>query len=228
MRVSYLIRSISHWFTRVVYERDRWDHWLEETAEGMDFRIGWMFYLAMLGVSLSRGILWVLMMIAHLVSGFMLRQMEYNADLHQSRVAGCETFASTMRQLTLLAAAHDKSHQELAQLFEQQVLADDLPRLVKHNAESTPPKVLHAINKAAFEKTTRLTDTHPCSKDRITHTEKDGATGTFTSDRPASDLFQHYDALNKNVTWDLYRHILGTGVLQTDLKPLEVVLATRF
>ncbi|MEN1680158.1 MAG: hypothetical protein AAGJ46_11240 [Planctomycetota bacterium] len=38
MRLTYLVRSISHWFTRVVYERDEWDEWLNTNAREIDFR----------------------------------------------------------------------------------------------------------------------------------------------------------------------------------------------
>ena len=83
LRVTYIVRSINFWFVRVVYERDAWDQWLEETASELDFRIGWILQLARVAVFLSRRILWFLMMIGHIVSGFMMRQMEYHADAHE-------------------------------------------------------------------------------------------------------------------------------------------------
>jgi len=36
MRPTYVIRSISHWFTRVIYERDEWDDKLVQWSEGTD------------------------------------------------------------------------------------------------------------------------------------------------------------------------------------------------
>lgn len=43
MRLTYIIRSISHWFTRVVYERDSWDEWLARSTDNLDLRIAWVF-----------------------------------------------------------------------------------------------------------------------------------------------------------------------------------------
>ena len=38
MRISYLVRSISWWFTRVVYQRDQWDERLVEWCQDTDLR----------------------------------------------------------------------------------------------------------------------------------------------------------------------------------------------
>ncbi len=43
-------------------------------------------------------------------------------------------------------------------------------------------------------------------------------------DGPASDLFVHYDALCKNVTWDFYSVIFGPGVKPADLHPPDELL----
>jgi hypothetical protein len=40
MRLTYLIRRINYWFSRVVHERDRWDVELDRAAETADVRIG--------------------------------------------------------------------------------------------------------------------------------------------------------------------------------------------
>jgi hypothetical protein len=95
VRLTYVIRSINFWFMRVVYGRDAMDAWLEESAGAVDLRIGWILYLAMAGIWLSRRLLWCLMYSGHLVAGFMLRQMEFDADRYEARLAGSETFAKT-------------------------------------------------------------------------------------------------------------------------------------
>ena len=80
MRLSFIIRSINMWFMRVVYERDAWDERLEYLSQSIDIRVSWVLYLARLFVWLTRKILWLLMMVGHLVSGFLMRQMEVDAD----------------------------------------------------------------------------------------------------------------------------------------------------
>jgi hypothetical protein len=51
MRLSYVIRSINGWFARVVFERDEWDQWLEESAQEADYRLAWILLGAVTAAS---------------------------------------------------------------------------------------------------------------------------------------------------------------------------------
>ena len=72
MRLTYVIRTISYWLARAVYERDKWDERLVSWSNGIDFRIGWIFYVTRLFVWLTRKILWCLMTVGNAVSGYCL------------------------------------------------------------------------------------------------------------------------------------------------------------
>jgi Zn-dependent protease with chaperone function len=96
MRLTYLIRHINNWFARVVYERDSWDDWLANAShDGGHWGITLVVALARFFVWVTRWILWILMFMGHVVSSIMLRQMEYDADRYEARVAGSETFVLT-------------------------------------------------------------------------------------------------------------------------------------
>src|SRR5207248_927529 len=105
-RLTFLVRSINFWFMRVVYQRDAWDEQLDQAASQWDLRIGWVLHLARLGVWLSRRVLWAFMMIGHVVSSFLLRQMEFHADAHEARLVGGDVFESTTRQMAFLEIAY--------------------------------------------------------------------------------------------------------------------------
>ncbi len=92
MRLTYVIRKINFWFARVVYERDRWDVQLDKAAESAGFRIGIVLHTARGCVWLTRRILWALMHAGHAISCFMLRQMEYDADSYEAKLAGERDF----------------------------------------------------------------------------------------------------------------------------------------
>jgi hypothetical protein len=47
----------------------------------------------------SRRILWALMHAGHGISSFMLRQMEYDADSYETKLAGSDAFESTASRL---------------------------------------------------------------------------------------------------------------------------------
>jgi hypothetical protein len=114
MRLSNLIWTVNAWFARVVYERDEWDETLaawSSSDNGYEMALGG---LARAAVWLTRRILWVLMFIGHAVSGFLSRQMEFDADRYQSRMVGGEVFAETMRRVRELALASQGADADLA------------------------------------------------------------------------------------------------------------------
>ena len=56
-------------------------------------------------VWLTRRLLWVLMMLGNAISCFLLRQMEFDADRYEARVAGSAAFESTALKLQGLGLA---------------------------------------------------------------------------------------------------------------------------
>jgi len=224
MRLSYVILTISHWFTRVVYERDEWDDWLENVAGEVDFRIGWMFLMAQGFVWLGRGLLWILMMVGHAVSGVLLREMEFDADRNEARLVGSDMFESTSRRIMELSAANEKSMGDLVGLIHQGVLGDNLPKLVMHNVARIPQKTRSQLRKAMQEEKTGLFDTHPCFASRVKNAQLENTPGVFRIDAPASDLFLHFEPLCRNVTWDIYRDLFGVHINPAEMKSMAEIL----
>ncbi|QDU47634.1 Protease HtpX [Symmachiella dynata] len=220
MRLTYIVRNVNGWFARVVYERDEWDEWLAETASEVDFRIGWILLLSQLCVAITRGVLWFLMLVGHAVSGFMLRQMEYDADRYETRVAGSETFAETSHRIRQLGVAYGLTQQAVVGLLNQGLYPDDLAKVMLKMGDELTPKALRQIKQSGDEEKTGIFDTHPCDKDRIASSEREKAPGIFHVDGPASKLFQNFEGLSKNVTWDLYRDI-GSPIKPQNMDPVE-------
>lgn len=224
MRLSYLIRRINGWFARCVYERDAWDEWLVETMQDLDFRIAWMFGLARLAVYLTRRILWVFMYLGGAVSGYLMRQMEYNADLFETRLVGSETFAATTKRIFLLSGGWQVTQADVFRFLKQSKMPDNLTKLALHNANHFPPDVLRNMRDAFDAEKTGLFDTHPASRDRIAASAKENAPGVFKSARPASDLFVHFESLCKNVSWDLYCVMFDQNIPQSKLDSTDELL----
>ncbi|MEZ6033393.1 MAG: M48 family metalloprotease [Planctomycetaceae bacterium] len=221
MRLSYLIRSVSLWFMRVVYERDSWDDRLEEWSKNMDLRIGWVLHLTRLCVWLSRKILWVLMMTGHLVSGYLLRQMEFDADRHEARLAGSRTFASTARQLAVLNVAHRGAISDLSNFYVEGRLGDNLPKLILLNADQLPEKIHAKIEQMILESKTGLLDTHPADAERLVSAAKEDTDGIFHLRLPAAHLFRRFDFLSRAVTWDFYKELFGKDLRKSDIHPVD-------
>ena len=107
MRLTTIVRGVNAWFARVVYERDEWDVSLERWSKESDWRLAAVLVVARGAVWLSRRVLTGLMLGGHAISCFMMRQMEYDADSYEIKVAGSDAFIRTsMRMRELNAAAH--------------------------------------------------------------------------------------------------------------------------
>ena len=179
MRLTYIIRSINHWFVRVVYERDAWDEQLVEWSQGGSNGITVIFYLSRFVVWLTRRVLWVLMHLGNLISCFMLRQMEFDADRYEARLAGCDVFESTSRRLLELSIANQMAMADLQQFFRDGRLADNLPQLTVANVAQITPELRQSLEKHAAEEKTGLFDTHPATRDRIISSKREQTPGVF-------------------------------------------------
>ena len=222
MRASYIIRAINFWFARIVYERDGIDDALDDMIEdSVEPRIALALMVTQLFVTITRGILWVFMMVAHLSSCFLLRQMEFDADRYEVHVSGSKNFAATCQSMRMLGFAQHASLIGMKKLLDKAIMIDNLPRMTELLQKHMTKKQRDDVIKKANEESTGIFDTHPCDRQRIGAALAMETEGMFQIERPASDLFQHYDALCQNTTQDFYRNVVGRMVSASELKPVE-------
>ena len=138
MRLSLLIRSINHWFARVVYERDSWDESIAGWSGAGNLYALVIVWTVQLTVWITRRILWVLMWIGHAVSGFFSRQMEFDADRYEARLVGGRTFARTMWRVKEMALAQNYAFGDLRSSWHERRLPDNFPKLVVANVPQIP------------------------------------------------------------------------------------------
>jgi hypothetical protein len=212
MRLTYLVQSISHWFVRVVYQRDAWDEQLDVLASELDIRLGWVVMLAQLAVMIGRGVLWMLMHVGFLVAGVLMRQMEFDADRYQARFAGSAALASTMRKLQILGGASQLAHSQAGEHLDEKRLVEDLPGLIQLNARTITAETVAAMEKGIADSRTGWFDTHPCDRERLAAAEKLASPGVFRSERPAKELMNDFALQSKATTWDLYLALFGPKV----------------
>lgn len=224
MRLSYVIRFMSMWFTRIVYERDRFDDFLERLSEEVPAPLNVFFYAIRGMVWFCRRIMWVFMKLGHLVAGYMLRQMEFDADQREARLAGTKCFAQTARRLIHMTVAHQGAIADLQVFYREGRLADNLPRLIIANVDQLDARARQKIRRHVNKAETGLFDTHPCDRDRVNRVRQQQHAGIFRLERPAEELFRRYDYQARQVTWDMYQAIFGNEVRKTDLHPVDQLL----
>ena len=138
MRLMALIMRINMWFARVVYERDQWDETIASWTSGAQGYVMIIGAVVRLAVWLTRRVLWVLMQLGHVVSGFLSRQMEYDADRYQARMVGGAVYAETMWRFRLMALAENGAFADLKSSWQQRRMPDNFPKLVMANIPANP------------------------------------------------------------------------------------------
>lgn len=224
MRMTYIIRRINFWFARVVYARDEWDVKLEESARDSDWRISIILNAARGCVWLTRRILWALMQAGNAISCFMLRQMEFDADSYEAKVAGSEAFESTASRLRLLNVATQSAYQDLQQSWASKRLPEDLPLLISHKAGSLPAEIRQDLMDSVASEKTGWFDTHPCDSDRIRAARRLQEGGVFRVAEPATLLFSDFSGLSRIVTCYQYEKRLELEFTEQNLMPAEEIL----
>jgi Zn-dependent protease with chaperone function len=222
MRLSYIVRNVNGWFARLVYQRDAWDVALDEWAsESEDPWVMLVVSMVQFGIGTSRLILKLLMFLGHTVSCFMLRQMEYNADSYEIKVAGSAAFESTTRRVASLQAAADKAYKEMRATWNlNRRLPDNFSAFLCHHESQLPLKVREKIQDTLGLARTRVFSAHPSPGDRIRCARQAGEPGVFHLDYPASVLFTKFDVVSRQITHLHYTDDLGLQFEPVNLRPV--------
>lgn len=226
MRLSYVIRVISAWFARVVYERDQWDEWLHATARSIDLRVGWVLFVAEAVVWLTRKILWLLMNAGIAVAGMLMRDMEFDADRYEARLAGSDQFADTTRRLIELTVAHQRALETLNRFSRDGRLVDNIPRLAVVTRERLPAEVIEQVHQEEMAARTSWLNSHPCTADRIASAAREQTPGIFRLELPAASLLRDAEDLARKVTLDFYRGVFGVEMKSSALIPIDQLLGS--
>jgi Zn-dependent protease with chaperone function len=209
LRLTGLVRGINGWFARVVFERDRWDETLEKWSKEGDFRFTLIVVLARGAIWVSRLALSGLMMAGHAISCFMMRQMEYDADSYEIKLAGSDAFVRTMARLRQLNAGAQLGYMDVRHGWEKRELPSNLPAFLNASTNRLPPRLLEQLLDSPTEPT-RHFDTHPSDADRVRFAGTAAATGVLAGgDVPATELFRNFEAIGVRATRHHYSHDLG-------------------
>ncbi|HEX3131000.1 MAG TPA: M48 family metalloprotease [Thermoanaerobaculia bacterium] len=228
MRVSYVIRVVNFWLVRLVYGRDRFDELIQQGADRMPLRwLRFFFQVALFCVKMTRWFLWALMMLGHMISSIMMKQMEYDADRYEVRLAGFSSFDSTMREMFSLGVAHQMAMDNLGNQWREKRLADNFPHLVLANRKEGVRKIAPQLEIFLRNQKPETFGTHPTAYQRTARAMREKGVGVFTSDLPATVLFYDFDKLSRKVSFTYYRELLGNQVDARNLISTKAVEERR-
>jgi Zn-dependent protease with chaperone function len=220
-RLKYIVGSINEWFARVVYERDEWDERLQEAYDSVHGHAALLFVLAKACVATGRGVLWVFMMLAHGVSCFLSRQMEYDADRCQADIAGSASFRATAKNIMGLAAASQFAWHRMMETYGHEPLPENLPMMIAELQARIPAEVASKLQNDIETEKTGVFSTHPSMGDRIRRAEAIAAPGLPFVERPASALLPDFDRLSQEVTVTEYSMLPPLSMIQSEVDAMR-------
>ncbi len=220
-RLPFIIRSINHRFSQIVYVRDLWDEELEKWSGDANFGIRAILNIARFFVWITRKIMWIFMKAGHLASCFIIRQMEFDADRFQTRVTGSKQFADTCLRLNTLNIAYEQASADLREARSNKRLVDNLPDLVLSNNNRIPPLTKVHLKRHITESKTGFFGSRPSDRDRIENALKENAKGIFRLEGPAKLLFSDFDNLSHEATKHYYRNKIGLTVTDDSMVSVQ-------
>jgi Zn-dependent protease with chaperone function len=187
----------------------------------------WLQTLAQVGLflaMLSRKLMWLWLQGCLLISGYLLQQLEYDADRYEVQLTGSERFADTRLRVNTLDLVTRQTLQNLAQDWKERHLADDLINLVLTNVEKLPQAIGAQLKRNLSKKETPLFSTRPSDKDRIALATAHHQTSLMNLEMPAKELFTDFPDLARRITLDYYRSQMKLPVTDKNLLPVTAVV----
>lgn len=227
MRLTYLVRSIDQWFTEAATNEDAWDNKIASLVQSTPTPIDWIFLLVQLAVLCARLFLLLLIKLGHFFVARLMRQMEFDADRHEARLAGSQNFAKTARSLRILELCQQKTLGDLDHYRRMDQLPDNLPALLVDNESQVDLEKFRELEVKLLEIKTEWGDSHPSDRDRIENAARENTQGTFTVEYPARVLFSDTDAVCRAVTMETYRSVFGAEFNPAKVKETAGLLAAR-
>lgn len=214
------VRGISTFFFRAVKERDAWDEAVYAATTSRRRVLGKVLWPLRLLFGLIKVLLWPLMYLSRMFSGLLLQKTEYDADLCQIRLIGSGPFEATFRALRVMDFAWQQVLSDLVFQHKESQLPDNLPRQLESAIAQVPDDFRAGL--AIQADTTETADFAliPAEKDRLAAAHSAAAPGIYTCPLPATVLFDDFDALARDVTWDYYLVELGPPLERRFLHPV--------
>lgn len=223
LRTSSLVRAVNAWLEHVVARSATPGEALRDWAsETRSWRMRLMAGLVNTGIGLSRVILRGFLLAGRLVSCWLLRQMELNADRCQIELAGAEEFERTLRHQRVLRAVGQKLYRDLRNSWDtHRQLPDNLPAAFQLATESLSATTRDRLAKHFGPDDPGPLDTHPSDEQRLAQARSAQSTGLFHAEAAAPAVFAHFEVLARQVTLLHYQEDLGLPLALVDLVPTD-------
>jgi hypothetical protein len=148
--------------------------------------------------------------------------MEYDADRYEVRLAGFNSFDTSMRELFALHAGRDMAMEDLQEQWKEKRLVNNFPQLVVLHRREGVRKIAPLLEQFLRREPEEKFSTHPTARQRTAQALREKGVGVFTSDLPASALFYDVDALSQKASLAFYQQMVGNQVEERNLIAFQV------
>jgi Zn-dependent protease with chaperone function len=214
MRLIWIIRTVNYWFAYAVYAPGQVEEVLGWASEIGPLSL--IFYTAKFMVWIVRSILRGLLIFGYSVSGFMLRQMELDADRYAARIAGSTTAEKVLPRMDPLGVAIPFLSRDLDVAFHAQLMPQDVSPLFLANHRhvlAAGPRALAGVEWGGLQK---YLSTHPTHAERAENAHRENSDGIVSDERPVVDIFENFENVSKKFTQEWYRYCTGNVVKTSD------------
>jgi hypothetical protein len=225
LAATQAIRRVNAWFSRVVFQRDRWDAWLARASTRGDVRVVIILATARQCIWLARRILHGLMYCGHAATCYQCRQMEFDADYYAVHFAGTDATLQLLRELPWLNAGVQGTRQQLDMLWRDGRLVDDLPSFIAFQRSIVPGEFANRLETAANEERSKWSNTHPTRRQREEHARALNQPGIYREEAAARDLFADFGATARRATLHYYNEQLRLKATPAVLVDTPAVVA---
>jgi Zn-dependent protease with chaperone function len=216
MRFAYVIQTNTVWLSHVLNAWDRFDRGLKRLSHKRSI-IGVVFLLVRLCLWLPREMMMALMRSGHEMGCVLLRQMEFDADVHEAKLVGSDVFEATMKRIRTIQDASRSVDEDVERNWAQKKLPDNLPLLIERKAQSHMPVPIDPRMHADPH------ETHPPDALRLRAVRELKEPGVFHVRRPASELFSDLAALSRTATRDHFKGETKYAIADGTVVPAEEI-----
>jgi len=227
MRISLLIRQINLWFAFIVSGRADMDRMLSRSAQNTDGRIGIILQIARIFIWFTSNILFTLMQMGNVISGFLLRQMEFDADRYEINLSGTQAFIQTSENIQLLAFTSQFAFDDLRSAWHEQKLINNYPKYLLAYRDIHIDKFRSVLENFKKHEKTGWFDTHPSDNARIKNAKKMNAPGIFNSDISSDKLFKDFEKLAQKSSVRLFQNVIGTEIKADQLVEVDEIISMQ-
>lgn len=220
MRASYIVSTVQNWMVRAAYEPDGWD---ERVTNALAQLGGWGGIIALacaLCAWVVRLVLKGIVLVVSIVCTFMFKQMEFDADRYQIRLAGSPAFEPSFHRLADMSTAYGRVINECrVAMNRSHEVPENLPAMVADMARRLTPEARAEAREKMEREKVGLIATHPATKDRFAQARELNEPGLYTDEAPARELFGDFDGACVRATTRHWQLMFGPYFSSAKIKP---------